>query len=155
MIKSKQPEIDVEKKIFLLADEIRSFLNQAENFFQHVQQQHLFRKVLLHKQKVSIKGLESEFKDIYIPNFYWIEYIGDKRKYLSWKEVSHTLNRVNATLDERLLHIRIHYEFQRLHLEAKSYINHLKDMALLSNELKELLEDQGVTLKMLHVFKSN
>ena len=90
----------------------------------------------------------AEFADLYIPNFRWVEYIGDKRIYLNWEHIAIILNRVNATLDERIFHIQMDYEFRRLRLEVKSAVNRLKDLIILSQEFLQQLEEQRISSKM-------
>ena len=148
----KQPQTDIDEKIDLLVQEIRSFLVQVEAFFQSLKQQQLFRKVVLHKEKSGLEKFDTKFRDIYIPEFCWIEYIGEKRIYLQWENIAYILNRANATLDERVLHIKMEYEFQRLRLEVKSAVNRLKDMLKLSNDFMEILNNQQISLKMFYQF---
>lgn len=147
-IMTKQQQTDIEQKIEFLQQELSSFLVQVEDFFNSVQQQNLFRKVVLHKQKSGLEKFGAEFSDLYIPNFRWVEYIGEKRKYLDWNNIAYILNRANATLDERIFHIQMNYEFNRLRLEVKSAVNRLKDMIILSQEFQQQIEEQGISFKM-------
>lgn len=147
--KNQQPQqTDIEQNIAFLLQELRAFLAQIDDFYASLQQQSLFRKVVFHKQKTGLEKFGTEFADLYIPNFRWIEYISDKRIYLEWHNIAHILDRVNATLDERIFHIQMNYEFKRLRLEVKSAVNRLKDMILLSQEFREQLEEQKISLKM-------
>ena len=141
---------DIDQKIAMIAKEIRDFLGQVEAFYHSLTKFHLVRKVMLHKQKTRLLGrFYSEYRDIYIPKFYWVDYVGENRRYLDWEWVSDILNATNATLDERILHIKMNYEFARINLEAKSHINRLKDMISLSEDLTNMMNSQNVTLKML------
>ena len=141
-------QIDIKQKIAFLLQELRAFLVQIDEFYASLQQQSLFRKVVFHKQKTGLEKFGTEFADLYIPNFRWVEYIGDKRKYLNWEHIAIILNRVNATLDERIFHIQMNYEFNRLRLEVKSAINRLKDLIVLSQEIMQQLEEQKISANM-------
>ena len=81
-----------------------------------------------------------------------MEYVGHDRVYLKWKDVAAVLDRANATADERILHIRLEMEFRRLHLEIKSSIDHLKNSIQLGQDLKKLLKNQNISLKMFNHF---
>ena len=145
-----QPQKEIEEKINLLQRETRLFLSQIEDFYASLQQQSLFRKVVFHKQKTGLEKFGAEFADLYIPNFRWVEYIGDKRIYLNWEHIAIILNRVNATLDERIFHIQMNYEFRRLRLEVKSAVNRLKDLIILSQKFLQQLEEQRISSKMFN-----
>ena len=141
-------QTDIEQNIAFLLQELRAFLVQIDDFYSSLQQQSLFRKVVFHRQKTGLEKFGAEFADLYIPNFRWIEYISDKRIYLEWHDIAYILDRVNATLDERIFHIQMNYEFKRLRLEVKSAVNRLKDMILLSQEFRKQLEEQKISRKM-------
>ena len=148
--KRQPPLVEIEEKINLLQREVRLFLSQIEEFYASLQQQSLFRKVVFHKQKTGLENFGTEFEDLYIPNFRWVEYIGEKRIYLNWEQIAAILNRVNATLNERLFHLQMNYEFRRLRLEVKSVMNRLKDLIILSQEFKQQLEEQKISSKMFN-----
>ena len=141
-------QVQIDEKVCLLAQEIRSVLLAVESFYDSLQSQKLFRNVIFHKQKVKLEN----FDDIYIPHLCWVEYIGKKRVYLEWEQIADILNRANASIDERILHIKLHHEFQRLHLEVKSAVNQLKDSIQLSQNFLEMLKNQGISLKMFNKF---
>ena len=141
-------QTDIEQNIAFLLQELRAFLVQIDDFYASLQQQSLFRKVVFHRQKTGLEKFGAEFADLYIPNFRWVEYISDKRIYLEWHNIAYILDRVNATLDERIFHIQMNYEFKRLRLEVKSAVNRLKDMILLSQEFRKQLEEQKISRKM-------
>ena len=145
-----QPQKEIEEKINLLQRELRSFLSQIEEFYASLQQQSLFRKVVFHKQKTGLEKFGAEFENLYIPNFRWVEYVGEKRIYLDWDNIAIILNRVNATLYERIFHIQMNYEFRRLRLEVKSTVNRLKDLIILSQEFTQQLEEQKISSKMFN-----
>ena len=140
-------QVGIEQKIHFLQQEIRAFLVQVEEFYTHIQQQSLCCKVILHKQKTGLEKFAG-FTDLYIPDFRWVVYIDNKRYYLDWKSVTSILDRSNVTLDERIFYINMQYEFQRIRLEVKSAVNRLKDTIFLLQELKSMLDEQNISLKM-------
>lgn len=143
--------IKLSEKETYLADEIRSILAATERFYESVKMQNIYRPITLHKRKTGLEQFDN-LKDIYIPYIRWVEYVGHDRVYLKWKDVAAVLDRANATADERILHIRLEMEFRRLHLELKSSIDHLKNSIQLGQDLKKLLKNQNISLKMFNHF---
>lgn len=134
---------------------LESITTEAKEFFEECRKISLFCNITYMRVKIRYEGAEKfVLAKHHVPKMYFCYYLNKNMKgkrvdYFHWEEISDMLTKANASIEERMLHMKIYYSFSDFESRARAISDELKALIRLQKELLTILDFEGLSLKTL------
>lgn len=158
MLKTINNTEELRKNIAEYEHELNSFCNQAYSFYKELQAEKLITNIIHRKKPITYKNAP-QFTSAYIPEISWITYETvdgkSKRIYLEdWEAVSKLLDAGNATLPERIFHMKVNIAMREIYSTSRNIAEKLRQAYNLLHNVNHMLETEEMTEQDFIKFQS-
>ncbi|ATD64984.1 hypothetical protein ACFPVS_02565 [Neisseria weixii] len=156
----KELEAEIEEKKRALSQ----LVTEARDFYGKCMKYRFVMRIMYQQSPIVYKGrikLNTETLHIPIMNFIEIYYdnasmtTGKKRKkqvVFAWEAVSKALDEANASLDERLIHMRVYHAFKDFYSRSRGIAQELSCLYHSKNHFEQMIEYEKMGRKDLPAF---
>lgn len=127
----------------------------AKDFFSKCQKLNFIFSITYVRKAIQYSGMPKYNKaDFHVPVMvfvYW-DVENKRREIYDWETISNELDQCNASLDERLLHMRVFFAFKNFQYQARMIAENLKVLYKQNNELLTMLQHENMGLNRMPDF---
>lgn len=126
--------------------EYLQLISEALSFYKECLQYKFVLNLVYVKSPLSLRNIGVKYKhaDFHMPYITWAYWRGGYRvTVVDWNIVSAELDKANATLDERLLHMRVHMAMVDFKVRSKNIAERLRSAHKLKIELENMLAQEN------------
>ena len=141
----------LQEEILSKMQQLAALIDEAKAYFAETQKLDLIFSAVFIKKMVSYQHLPEyvDKKMFFIP---LITFRHDRRDISSWIEISKALDEANATVDERLIHMRIFFSNKDFYFRGRQLAEDLRCIWSLEIEMNRMLKLESMSLKTLPDF---
>ena len=141
----------LQEEILSKMQQLATLIDEAKAYFAETQKLDLIFSTVFIKKMVSYQHLPEyvDKKTFFIP---LITFRNARRDISSWVEISKALDEANATVDERLIHMRIFFSNKDFYFRGRQLAEDLRCIWSLEIEMNRMLKLENMPLKTLPDF---
>jgi yfa len=147
---------DLEKEINLKLVNFELLINEAQSFHEACQDLNLIYPIVREHLKLSNKSLSGlDKKKYYIPNMIFYKNVVSasgrmsRKKFFKWTDISAALDNTNASLDERLLHMKVYFDCRQYFCRGRQIVGDLAELFSMKEIFDEILKIENLDRKHL------
>ena len=142
---------DIETEIELKLADLEKLIDEAQSFHEACQELDLVYPIVREHLKLSNKYLANlDLKKYYIPNMLFFKNVvsssgrQSRKKFFNWTDISTALDETNASLDERLLHMKIYFDCRQYFSRGKQIAGDLAELFSIKEVFEEILKVENL-----------
>lgn len=147
---------DLEKEIKLKLVNFELLIDEAQLFHEACQDLNLIYPIVREHLKLSNKSLAGlDLKKYYIPNMIFFKNVVSssgrmsRKKFFKWADISTALDDTNASLDERLLHMKVYFDCRQYFCRGRQIAGDLAELFSMKEIFDEILKIENLDRKHL------
>lgn len=145
----------IAESIQLEEQKLAQIVVNAKDFFSKCQKLNFIFSITYVRKAIQYADMPKYNKaDFHVPVMvfvYW-DVENKRREIYDWETISNELDQSNASLDERLLHMRVFFAFKNFQYQARMIAENLKILYKQNKELTRILGCEHMTLHKLPNF---
>lgn len=150
---------ELEAKIEEKLNELSDLVTEAKEYYRECMGYRFVMRIMYQQSPISYKGmpkLNTDILHIPIMNFTSTQYEGNtviKRQVVfSWENISTALDEANASLDERLLHMRVYYAFKDFYCRSRGISQELSSLYHSKAHFEKMIQHEKMAVHNLPKF---
>ncbi len=150
---------ELEARIEEKLNELSNLVTEAKGYYRECMRYRFVMRIMYQQSPISYKGmpkLNTDTLHIPIMNFTSTQYEGraviKRQVVFSWEGVSDALDKANASLDERLLHMRVYYAFKDFYCRSRGIAQELSSLYNSKAYFEKMIEYERMALHNLPKF---
>lgn len=147
---------DIETEIELKLADLEKLIDEAQSFHEACQELDLVYPIVREHLKLSNKCLVClDLKKYYIPNMLFFKNVvsssgrQSRKKFFKWADISTALDNTNASLDERLLHMKIYFDCRQYFSRGRQIAGDLAELFSMKEVFEEILKVENLERRNL------
>ena len=142
---------DIDEEIELKLVDLEQLIDEAQSFHEACKELDLVYPIVREHLKLSNKYLANlDLKKYYIPNMLFFKNVvsssgrQSRRKFFNWTDISTALDETNASLDERLLHMKIYFDCRQYFSRGRQIAGDLAELFSIKEVFEEILKVENL-----------
>ena len=147
---------DIETEIEFKLVDLEKLIDEAQSFHEACQELDLAYPIVREHLKLSNKCLVClDLKKYYIPNMLFFKNVvsssgrQSRKKFFKWVDISTALDNTNASLDERLLHMKIYFDCRQYYSRGRQIAGDLAELFSMKEVFEEILQAENLERRNL------
>lgn len=134
-----------------IESDFSNLCDEARDFYNEIRKLKLVVRITYQTTPIKYKNICNYHPtELHIPYMFWTYYGSKNRDVIfDWKLISRQLDKANASLDERLLHIKIHLMMLSFWKRGRRLAECLRTAHILNNEMKKAIKYERINKNML------